>query len=182
MTSPRHVIVFIATSADGFIARPDGDVSWLDRGRPPEDYGTLDFMKTVDTILWGRKTYEKGLELGGGFDERVKNYVFSRRPPDDPPPGVTFVDEPIADFCRGLRAAPGNDIWMMGGGEIIASFLDAGEIDELIIYVMPVLIGEGIRLIAERHGDVPLALVSSHAYEDGVVKLHYRVEREGGGA
>lgn len=178
MSEARKIVVFIATSADGYIARPDGDVSWLDRGGGPENYGTLEFMAGIDTILWGRRTYEKALELGGAFDENTRHYVFSRDPPGDAPAAVEFVDEPVEEFCARLRAARGKDVWMMGGGELIASFLDADQIDELILYVMPVLIGEGVPLIAPRRGDVPLRLLSSRAYENGVVRLHYAVEGE----
>lgn len=177
MTDARRIVVFIAASADGYIARPDGDVSWLDRGGTPADYGTLEFMEGIDTILWGRRTFEKAIELGGAFDETTRHYVFSHRPPDDPPPGVEFVDEPVEAFCARLRGEQGKDIWMMGGGELIASFLDAGQIDELIVYVIPVLIGEGVPLIGRRRGDVPLELLSSRSYDDGVVRLHYAVKR-----
>ena len=176
MSGSRRIIVFIAASADGYIARPDGDVSWLDRGRPPEAYGTMEFMESVDTILWGRKTYEKALAMAGGFGADVRNFVFTHRPPEEPPPNVEFVDEPIGAFCDRLRAEPGKDIWLMGGGELIASFLDAGQIDELIVFLMPVLIGDGVPLIGPRTGDIPLALRSSHAFDDGVVRLDYRVE------
>lgn len=180
MSPRRKIIVYIAASADGYIARPDGDVSWLDRGRPPEAYGTAEFMESVDTILWGRKTYEKALDMGGGFDPDVRNYVFTRRPPEQGPPGVEFVSEPVGEFGERVRTAPGKDIWMMGGGELIASFLDAGQIDELIVHVMPILIGDGIPLVAPRHGDVALDLLSSYAYDEGVLRLHYAVERPGG--
>jgi dihydrofolate reductase len=76
-----------------------------------------------------------------------------------------------------LRATPGKHIWMMGGGELIASFLDAGEIDEFDIHVMPNLIGEGIPLIAPRHRDVPLNLLSVRKYADSVVRLRYEIPR-----
>lgn len=175
MTDDRRIVVFIAASADGYIARPDGDVSWLDRGGSPENYGTLEFMEGIDTILWGRRTFEKAIELGGAFDEKTRHYVFTRDPPEEPPPGVEFVDEPVAEFCERLREEPGKDIWIMGGGELIASFLDAGQIDELIVYVMPVLIGEGVPLIARRRGDIPLELLSARSYENGVVRLHYAI-------
>ena len=72
----------IATSVDGYIARPDGDVSWLDRPTPKGHYGMGAFMKSIDTILWGRKTYTKGIEMGmksGGFGPKIKNYLFSRQ-------------------------------------------------------------------------------------------------------
>jgi dihydrofolate reductase len=177
----RKIIVYIATSADGYIARPDGNVDWLDRPRPPDNYGMGEFFKSIDTILWGRTTYGpiSGTKGGGyGFGSKIKNYVFTHHPPKSAPPGVEFVNEPIGDFAQRLRAVPGKDIWMMGGAGIIASFLDAGEIDEFIIHVIPTFIGEGIPLVAARHRDVTLKLLSVRDYPDGVVRLHYAVERK----
>ena len=175
--SARKIIVSIATSADGYIARPDGNVDWLDRPKPPGFYGMAEFFKTIDTILWGRKTFDFGVEQGGGFDAKIKNYVFTHHRPKKTPKGVEFVNEPVGPFAQRLRATPGKDIWMMGGGEIIASFLDAGEIDEFIIHVIPVFIGEGIPLIAPRHRELELKLLSVGDYPDGVVRLHYEVDR-----
>jgi len=178
MTKRRKIIVSIATSADGYIGRPDGDVAWLDRPQPKGNYGMGEFFKSIDTILWGRKTYEKGIEMGmkeSGFDPRVKNYVFSRSVPPSQAGAFRFVNEPIKPFARRLRDQPGKDIWMMGGGEIIASFLDEGEIDEFSIHVIPILIGEGIPLVQPRHRSVPLKLLSTKKFPDGVVHLNYRV-------
>jgi dihydrofolate reductase len=90
---------------------------------------------------------------------------------------VEFVSGPVKRFAKRLRAAPGKDIWMMGGGGLIASFLDAGEIDEFDIHVIPVFIGEGIPLIAPRHRDIPIRLRSTRKYSDGVVRLRYEVPR-----
>ncbi len=181
-TKERKIIVYIATSADGYIARPDGDVGWLERPRPKGSYGMSDFFKTIDTILWGRKTYDKGIEMGmergmkaGGFGPRIKNYVFSRQPQEPTGPGFEFVNEPVKSFARRLRAQQGKEIWMMGGGGIITSFLDEGEIDEFSIHVIPILIGEGIPLIAPRHRSIPLKLLSTKTFPDGVVHLNYEV-------
>ena len=163
MPKERKIIVYIATSADGYIARPDGNVDWLNRPRTAGDYGMGAFFKTIDTILWGRKTYGIGLGSEGGlgvYGSSVKNYVFSRRPPKKQAPWVEFVKEPIDEFAKRLRAAPGKDIWMMGGAGIIASFLDVGEIDEFIIHIIPTFIGEGIPLIAPRHREVQLKLMT----------------------
>jgi dihydrofolate reductase len=174
----RKIIVHVAISADWYIARPDGDVGWLDRPMPKGSYGMGAFFKTVDTILWGRKTYSKGIELGmkdAAMWPGMKNYVFSHRPPKSPLPGFEFVDEPIKLFIKRLRSERGKHIWMMGGGEIIASFLDEGEIDEFHINVIPVLIGEGLPLIAPRHRLIPLKLLSTKKFSDGVVNLHYSV-------
>ena len=184
MSAKRKIIVYIATSADGYIARPDGDVEWLNRRPRTVDYGMREFYPTVDTILWGRKTYEwllnyhkKKGKTKGLFDAKLANYVFSRTPPKRAASGAEFVTESVKAFARRLRTTPGKHIWMMGGGGLIASFLDAGEIDEFDIHVIPVFIGEGIPLVAPRHRDVPLHLRSSKKYLDGVVRLRYQVTR-----
>jgi len=184
MKSRRKIIVYIATSADGYIARPDGDVEWLNRRPHTVDYGMREFYPTIDTILWGRKTYDWLLDyykkMGkkkGLFDTKLTNYVFSRKPPKRPAPGVKFVTEPVKPFAQRLRATRGKHIWMMGGAGLIASFLDAGEIDEFDIHMIPVFIGEGIPLVAPRHRDVLLRLQSSKKYPDGVVRLRYEVAR-----
>ncbi len=185
MNAPRKIIVYIATSADGYIARPGGDVEWLNRRPDTIDYGMKAFYKAIDTILWGRKTYDwllayykkKGTK-GEMFDTKLDNYVFSRKPPKRAAPGVEFVSEPVKAFAQRLRAAPGKHIWMMGGGELIASFLDAGEIDEFDIHVIPTLIGEGVPLIAPAYRDVPLRLRLARKYADGVVRLRYDVARQ----
>jgi len=106
----RRIVVYIATSADGYIARPDGSVEWLNRRPDTVDYGMKDFYPTIDTILWGRKTYDwvlayykgKG-QKGGMFDTKVANFVFSRKPPKRAAPGVEFVSEPVSAFAQRLR-------------------------------------------------------------------------------
>jgi dihydrofolate reductase len=90
---------------------------------------------------------------------------------------VTFVTETVETFVRQLRATPGKNVWMMGGGGLIASFLDAGELDEFDLHVIPVLIGEGIPLVAPRHRDVELRLRHSETYPDGVVRIRYEIAR-----
>jgi dihydrofolate reductase len=179
MKKRRKIVVSIAMSTDGFIARPNGDVAWLDRPGPKLDYGMTKFFKTIDTILWGRKTYDKGIEMGmkgGDFGANTKNYLFSHRPRKRLLPGFEWTNEPVKKFAQRLRAQPGKDIWMMGGGGLIASFLDEGEIDEFRIHVIPLLIGDGIPLIQPRHFSIPLKLLSSKAFPDGVVELNYRVK------
>jgi dihydrofolate reductase len=139
MTKRRNVIVHIGTSADGYIARPDGDLEWLtSRPAPAGFYGMNAFMRSIDTKLLGRKTYEESRRMGAKFDS-------------------------------------GEDIWLMGGGELIASFLDEQAIDEFVISVAPVFIGDGIPLIARRHRHVLLDLLSVERFEDGLVQLRYRV-------
>jgi dihydrofolate reductase len=178
MAKRRNVIVHIATSADGYVARPDGDLEWLTSRPAPEGfYGMNAFVKTIDTKLLGRKTYEESLRLGAKFDSNTRYIVFSRHePPADAPSGVEFMNGAIGPFVSRLREQPGKDIWLMGGGELIASFLDEHAIDEFVISVAPVFIGDGIPLIARRHRQVPLELHSIERFEDGLVQLHYRVQ------
>jgi len=182
MKTSRKIIVYIATSADGYIARPNGDVEWLNRRPRKSDYGMRAFYSSIDTILFGRKTYDWALSYQrkhrtpSVFDKKVANYIFSHNPPKKVAPGVEFVTQSIKAFARRLRATPGKNIWMMGGGEIIASFLDAGEIDQFDIHVIPVFIGKGIPLIAPRHRDIPLRLRSTKKYPDGVVRLRYEIK------
>jgi dihydrofolate reductase len=178
MTKRRKVIVHIGTSADGYIGRPDGDLEWLTSRPAPEGfYGMNAFMSSIDTKLLGRKTYEASLRMGARFDLNSRYIVFSHHaPPADAPSGVEFVKGAIGPFVSRLREQPGKDIWLMGGGEIIASFLDEGAIDEFIISVVPVFIGEGIPLIAHRHRLIPLRLRSVKPFPDGVVQLHCNVE------
>jgi dihydrofolate reductase len=176
----RKIIVHIAASADGYIARPDGDLEWLTSRPPPKGfYGMNAFMQSIDTKILGRKTYEASLRLGAKFGGKERNVVFSRHPqPADVPPGVRFTDEPIAPFAKRIKAEAGRDIWLMGGGDVIASFLDASAIDEFVLSVVPVFIGDGIPLLARRHRHLPLTLRSTERFADGLVQLRYEIRRD----
>lgn len=186
MKRKRKIVAYLAVSADGYIARPDGDVEWLNRRPHTIDYGFAKFTASVDTILLGRGTYDwaaKYLRKHPGtpvFDPRMANYVFTRKapPPKRALPGVQFTSESPKVCARRLRSQSGKNIWMMGGGQLVASFLDAGEIDEFDLHVIPVLIGEGIPLIAPRHRDIELRLIATKTYADGVVRLRYEVPRK----
>ena len=174
----RKIIYYVATSADGYIARPDGGVEWLDRPMPKGNYGMGAFYKSVDTVLMGRETYEVGRRFGQEGQPGKKNYVFTRKRLRTRAPNVEFVRAPVGEFARRLRAEKGKDVWLMGGAALAASFLDEGQIDEFIIHVIPVLIGEGIPLVQPRRRSTNLSLVSTQAFPDGVVRLHYSVVTE----
>jgi dihydrofolate reductase len=176
-TRRRKIIVHIATSADGYIARPDGNIDWLtDRPAPKGFYGLPKFERSIGAKILGRKTFDAAVQMGGRFGAEPAHYVFSRRRrPASVPTGVRFVTEPIGPFAERLRAESRKDVWLMGGGEIIASFLDANAIDEFFISVVPTFIGEGIPLIAPRHREVPLRLLDVRQFPDGVVQVHYEV-------
>jgi dihydrofolate reductase len=129
MKATRKIIVYIATSADGYIARPDGDVEWLNR-RPRTACASFTRQSTRSygerkTYDWLPNYYKAKRKKAGLFDTKGAKCVFSRKPPERPAPGVEFVSEPVKTFAQRLRATPGMQMWMMGGGELIASFLDA---------------------------------------------------------
>lgn len=170
----RKIIAYLAVSADGYIARADGDVKWLDRPKGSGDYGMAEFFKTIDTVILGRKTYDLGLTWGQTSYPGKKNYVFSRTV-RAATKDIQFVSEDVGDFAAKVRKEKGKDIWLVGGADVNGAFLDASAVDELIIHVIPILIGDGIPLIPRRHRDINLDLLSSHKYLDGVMRLHYRV-------
>ena len=175
----RKIIVNIATSADGYVARTDGNLDWLTRRPAPKGfYGLPKFSRSIDSKILGRKTFDLSLKMGARFSADNLHYVFSRRPPPaSVPAGVQFVAESIRAFAERIHKQAGKNIWMMGGGEIIGSFLDEDAIDEFIITVVPMFIGEGVPLIAPRQREVPLQLVSLQRFADGVVQLHYDVQQ-----
>lgn len=178
----RKIIVNIATSADGYVARTDGNLDWLTRRPAPKGfYGVPTFSRSIDAKILGRKTFDVGVKMGASFSADGVHYVFSRRPPPSSvPAGVQFVRESIRAFAERLRKQAGKNVWMMGGGEIIGSFLDEEAIDEFIITVVPTFIGEGIPLMAPRHREVLLRLLSLRRFADGVVQLHYGVQQPRG--
>jgi dihydrofolate reductase len=175
MDRTPKLIVYAATSADGFIARKDGSVDWLEHYKG--GYGMRRFYASIDTCVMGRKTYDVAVKFGmpDGYAGK-KNYVFSRTLSKALSPKVSIVHEDLSIFSKRLRAENEKDIWLVGGAELIAGFLDAGQVNEFILHRMPRLIGEGIPLIAPRHRDVPMNLLATRKFADGVVMLHYKVK------
>ena len=174
MPPKRRIVVYVATSADGFIARKDGSVDWLQRPRPKGNYDWNVFYGSIDTCLLGRKTYD--FSVRHGMPEPCagkKNYVFSRTLQQAAGPRVIVVHEDVAGFAERLRKEKGKDVWLMGGAELVAAFLDCGQVDEFIIHVIPKMIGEGIPLLDPRHRDLSLKLLATKKFPDGVVRLHY---------
>ena len=175
----RKIIYYVAVSADGFIARRDGAVDWLDRPRPKGNYGMGTFYKTVDTCIMGRKTYD--FAVAHGMEDAYpgkRNCVFSHTLKKAAGTKVEIVSGGVQSFARRLRAEKGDDIWLVGGGELASAFLDAGELDEFVLHVIPVLIGEGIPLVAPRYRNLPLKLLHTQKFPDGVILLHYAVQRQ----
>lgn len=172
----RKLILYIAQSIDGFIAKKDGNLDWLTEDEKPDGdvnkYGYLDLLESVDTTLMGYKTYNEVLNFDIPFPyPNKKNYVFSRshKKNDDNP--VEFVASNIAEFVRELKTFPGKDIWLIGGGEINKLLLNANLIDEMIISIKPVVLGDGIPLFASGSELKRFMFQSSKWFDNGLVQL-----------
>lgn len=176
----RKVKYGVGVSLDGYIAAPDGSVDWLERATGKakgEDFGMGEFFRSIDTVLMGRKTYEIALKMGmgkGGYS-RMKNYVFSRTLPPGTRDGVEFVSGDPAALMARLKQQPGKDIWLCGGGELTREFLKAGALDEIILGIVPVLIGGGRPTFPPEFPETEVELVEVKQYKGGVMGLTYRV-------
>jgi dihydrofolate reductase len=172
----RRICYAVAASLDGFIAGPNGEADWITTD-PEIDFGAL--FARFDTVLMGRRTFEKARELGGGPEmPGVTGVVASRTLRPEDCPGVTVIGEGLEDHVRRLRAGPGKDIWLFGGGELFRSLLDARLVDAVEVGVMPVLLGGGVPLLSAG-GRARLRLTGSRVYKTGIVALEYAVEHDG---
>lgn len=170
----RRIRLYIASSLDGYIARSDGSIDWLDKMQDgDEDYGYGAFLQTVDTTLMGHNTYDFILKLGEEFPYPDKtNYVFTRQQRETKP-YVQFVTQDPGEFVAGLRQMPGGDIWLVGGGQLNGALLRAGAVDEIILSLVPVVLGAGIPLFAGSEYESWYELQDSRAYANGLVQLVY---------
>jgi dihydrofolate reductase len=181
--------VFIATSVDGFIARPDDGLDWL-TGKPDdeltgdqpsgEDYGYGEFFASVDALVMGRGTYDVVQGFDGWYYDDKPVYVWTSHPEDLEPPQGALV-RPVAGTLGDVVArliADGIGHVYVDGGKVIRQFLAAGLIDRMTISTPPILIGEGIPLFADvAMDDVRLELVSCETFDGGMVQRTYDVVR-----
>lgn len=169
----RRIRYQVACSLDGYIAAADGGTDWI-VDEPEIDFQEL--FDQFDTLLMGRRTYEgvRGRETDGFWGKRV--LVFSRSLRKEDHPGVTVVTDRVRETLEELRAEPGKDIWLFGGGELFRSLLDFGYVDTVEPAVIPVVLGGGIPFLAGPPLERKLALVGQRVYPSGVVWLEYTVQ------
>lgn len=174
MCKKRKVILYIAASLDGYIARQNDDIGWLSAvQRPNEDYGYNNFIEHIDTVIMGRKTYEKVLSFNIEFPHKDKKcYVLSKtlKGADS---NVEFFNGDVKDLISKLNSEEGKNIFIDGGSEAVREFRSKNLIDEYIISIVPMLLGKGIRLFKETDLEIKIKLVDSKLFDSGLVQLKY---------
>ncbi len=172
----RKLILYISMSADGYLATKDDDLSWLSLvEQEGEDYGYKAFNDTVDTYIVGRATYDVVLKLtGGAFPQAdlFDCYVITRQERENEN-GVKFYNSDIEELIKDIKSKPGKSIYCDGGAEIVKLLMDKSLIDEYIISVIPIFLGDGKRLFLGGTDSINLDLKSVKKYDSGLVQMHY---------
>lgn len=171
----RKIILYIASSLDGYIAKEDGSVSWLDHEADFGEYKIDSFLEGIDSILIGRKTYVQSLGFGDWYFKNQDTYVFSRTGVAIESPRTRLVDgSPIA-FINDLKSRDGKNIWLLGGGELNRQLLEHDLIDEIMLFVQPTCLGHGIGIFGERALSElrHFKLNRTASFPNGSVLLHY---------
>ncbi|HEX2969973.1 MAG TPA: dihydrofolate reductase family protein [Bacteroidales bacterium] len=177
--SQRKVILFIAASSDGYIATQDEDLSFLEIVQSEgEDYGYEEFIRNVDTVIMGRKTYDWIMKEVKEYPHPdMDSYIITRTPRHDNG-RIKFYTGNLKDLIRHLKLnEQGKNIFIDGGAEIIDVLLKENLIDEFIISIVPILLGDGIRLFKDGRPELRLHLLHSKCYGTGLVQLHYKAIR-----
>lgn len=170
----RLVILYIAMSLDGYIAGDNDDLAFLSSvEQPGEDYGYASFKQEVDTVIWGRRTYDKVQSFGADFPHPDKQVYVMSRTRSGHDGHVQYYNGPVSELITEIRRQPGKHIYCDGGGGIVAELLREDLIDRMIVSVIPYLVGSGIRLFQDRRPAQRLRLVQSTTYPSGLVQLRY---------
>jgi dihydrofolate reductase len=165
--------LYIAASLDGFIATSDGGVSWLEPYHSPA-LGYDEFLKSIGTVVMGRTTYDQALTFPGPWPYAEKRtIVLTSRPIEKPPPGVERWSGGVGALADHLRTRSNMDVWVCGGARTARAFIDLDQVDRIELYVIPVLLGEGLPLFERSHHASSLRLERTRSFGNGVVELVY---------
>ena len=174
----RKIIFGGANSLDNYFARKDGGVDWLLFSEEVME-AMKDSFNNVDTVLMGRKTFEFALKQSGGKGGAmpgITSYVFSRTWLASPDPNANLITTDAVAFVRELKAKPGKDIILMGGGDFARSLFEADLIDEIGFNIHPLLLGSGIPIFFEMSRQIDLELLECRAFKTGCVLVRYAVK------
>jgi dihydrofolate reductase len=173
----RKISLFIAMSLDGYIAKPNDDLRFLKLvEKEGEDYGYAEFTKTIDTFIIGRRTYDYVLkEIGSSHYDNGQRAIYVITRTERPQVGRTiFYTGSITELVKQLKFEKGKNIYCDGGAEVINELLKHDLIDEFIISVIPVLLGNGTRLFQDGRPEQTLEFIEVKTFETGLTQLHYK--------
>ena len=176
----RKLSLFIATSLDGYIAKPNDDLSFLKLvEKEGEDYGYADFTANIDTIILGRKTYDYVLkEIGSSHYDNGQREVYVITRTARPSVGRTiFYTGNLTELVEQLKSQSGKNIYCDGGAEIVNEFLKNDLIDEFVISIIPILVGSGTKLFQDNRPEQQLEFVRAKSFDTGLTQLHYKRKR-----
>lgn len=179
MLKERKVILYISCSLDGFIAKPNDDLSFLNPMMVEgEDYGYADFIHNVDTVIIGRKTYDWVVKEVGFFPHKDKeSYVVTTQ--EKPQEGLTiFYNGDLKALISTLKAKKGKHIYCDGGAKLVNSLFKEDLLDEIILSIIPVTLGAGIKLFNDGVPERKLELMETNAFKTGLVQLHYHIKKD----
>ena len=178
--SNARITLHMVCSLDGFIAKADGDISWMHRTHTYEKGVKLteedieNFLAGVDCYLMGSKTYEHALELGWPYGDTPVFVLTSRELPANRDK-VTFLSGELEDLVETKLKPSYPNIWMVGGAELTKDFLQKNLADEIVITIMPVILGEGLLFFDFVGKEIKLELLDHKAYKEAMVELTYRI-------
>ena len=175
----KKIKLYIAISLNGKIANIDGSVEWLESIPNPKksDYGYEEFYKSIDTTIQGNSTYNQIIGWGIDFPYAGKNnYVLTKNQELENTDYVEFVSENHIEFIKQLKNQNGLDIWLIGGGKVNTMLLNEGLIDEIQVFVMPIVLSGGIEIFEAFPNQTPIKLVETITHSSGVIELKYIVE------
>ncbi|MCL1672931.1 MULTISPECIES: dihydrofolate reductase family protein [Bacteroidota] len=173
----RKISLFIAMSLDGYIAKPNDDLSFLKLvEKEGEDYGYAEFTSKIDTIIIGRKTYDYVLnEIGASHYDNGQRDIYVITRTERPQVGrTTFYTGNITELIKQLKSENGKNIYCDGGAEVINELLKNNLLDEFIISVIPVFLGNGTRLFKDGRPEQILEFITVKTFETGLAQLHYK--------
>ncbi len=174
METNKKLILYIAMSLDGYIAKPNDDLSFLSIvDKEGEDYGYADFVSTIDTVIMGRKTYD-WVTKQVDFPHADKNTFILTRTTRPNIGRTTFYTGDLSDLVKRLKREEGKNIFCDGGAEVVNELLLNDLIDEFMISVIPVLVGSGIKLFKDGRPEQKLKLVSVKSFDSGLTQLYFK--------
>jgi dihydrofolate reductase len=175
MTTDRNVILYISMSLDGYIATKDNSLEFLSMvEQEGEDYGYNDFVKSVDAVIIGRKTYEKVIAMGYEYPHTDKDVYILTRTAKPSIGNFKFYSDDLSRLVNGLKKQPGKNIYCDGGAEIANELMKNNLVDEFIISVIPILLGDGIKLFKDGRPELKLELLSTKQFDKGLTQFHYK--------